>query len=154
MGVYSDRLVPSVAATLAALNARHAFVVHGFDAATGSGIDELSISGPTFVAEVRSSPGQSGEVAFSKVTPETFGLALAPIESLAGGDAPTNAAILRAIFAGEPGPRRDVVVMNAAAVLVTAGLAPDFAGGARLAQATIDSGSVSRLVAQLTQHNR
>jgi anthranilate phosphoribosyltransferase len=139
MGVYAAHLVPIAAQTLAALNTRHAFVVHG-----QPGLDEFSISGPTAVAEVRGS-----QVTFSTVVPGDFGLEPAPIESLTGGDAQANAAILRAIFAGERSPRRDVVVMNAAAVLVTAGLAPDFRAGAALAQRSIDSGAVTTLVANL-----
>jgi anthranilate phosphoribosyltransferase len=139
MGVYSAHLVPIAAQTLAALNTRHAFIVHG-----EPGLDEFSISGPTSVAEVRGS-----QVTYSTVLPQDFGLELAPIEALAGGDAQANAAILRAIFSGERSPRRDVVVMNAAAVLVTAGLAPDFLGGAAFAQRAIDSGAVTALVAQL-----
>jgi anthranilate phosphoribosyltransferase len=139
LGVYAPHLVQIVAETLAALGTRHAFVVHG------SGMDELSISGPTTLAEVRKS-----EVTFRTVGPADFGLEAAPIEALAGGDAQTNAAILRAIFSGEPGPRRDVVVMNAAAVLITASLAEDFLAAARLAQDTIDSGSVMRLIQQLS----
>jgi len=144
MGVYSAHLVPVVAETLARLDTRHAFVVHGFDAATGCGMDEFSISGPSAVAEVKGS-----SVTLSTVTPEAFGLPLAPIEALAGGSASDNAAILRAIFAGEAGPRRDVVVINAAAVLITAGLAENFLDGVRLAQDTIDSGRVTRLVEAL-----
>jgi anthranilate phosphoribosyltransferase len=143
LGVYAERLVGPVARTLAALGTRHAFVVHG-STGHGGGLDEFSLSGPTHVGEVR-----NGEVRFSMVTPEHFGLPSAPIESLAGGDAQANAAMLRAIFAGEPGPRRDVVVMNAAAVLVAAGLAENFLDGARLAQSTIDSGQVQSLVGAL-----
>ena len=108
-------------------------------------MDEISISGPTSVGEVL-----RGEVKFSTVTPADFGLPLAPIGALAGGNAEVNAQILRAIFSGEPGPRRDVVVINAAAVLVTAGLAPNFLAAARLAQVTIDTGKVSRLVEALS----
>jgi len=140
LGVYSPRMVPIVAATLAKLNTRHAFVVHG------SGMDEFSISGPTIVGEVLGEEAQ-----FGTILPEAFGLPIAPVEHLAGGDAETNAAILHSIFAGEKGGRRDVVVMNAAAVLITAGLAEDFLDGARLAQVTIDSGKVTRLVADLTE---
>jgi len=139
LGVYAPHLVPVVAETLAALNTRHAFVVHG------SGMDELSVSGPTTLAEVRNS-----EVTFRTVTPADFGLQTAPIETLAGGDAQTNAAILRAIFSGQQGPPRDVVVMNAAAVLITASLAPDFLSAARIAQDTIDSGKVTQLVERLS----
>jgi len=138
MGVYSEHLVPIVANTLAALNTRHAFVVHG------SGMDEISISGPTATAEVRGS-----EVIFRTLTPADFGLAQAPIETLTGGDAAHNAAILRAIFAGEKSPRRDVVVINAAAVLITANLAENFFDAARLAESTIDSNKVTHLVSAL-----
>ena len=143
MGVYAPQLVPVAANTLALLDTRHAFVVHGFIASgpQAPGHDEFSISGPSTVAEVR-----GHAVTFSTVSPADFGLDLAPNEALAGGDAQANAGILQAIFAGERSPRRDVVVMNAAAVLVVAGLAPDFLAGARLAEATIDAGAVTRLV--------
>jgi anthranilate phosphoribosyltransferase len=146
LGVYAENLVPVVAQTLARLDTRHAFVVRGFDAASGNavGMDEFSISGPSSVAEVKGS-----QVTFSTVTPADFGLPVAPIETLAGGDARTNAAILHSIFAGEPGPRRDVVIVNASAVLVTANLAPDFLSGARLAQESIDSGKVTALLQAL-----
>jgi len=134
--------VATVAKTLAQLKTRHAFVVHG------SGLDEFSLSAPSTVAEVK------GEhITYSTVTPTSFGLTEAPVEALAGGNAETNAAILWSIFAGAPGPPRDVVVMNASAVLITAGLAPDFLSGARLAQSTLDSGAVARLVAQLASTN-
>ena len=154
LGVYSARLVPVVAHTLARLNTRHAFVVHGLGStglgtAGGLGLDEFSISGPSTVAEVR-----GHQVELSTVLPVAFGLPISPFESLAGGDAETNAAILRSIFAGEPGPRRDVVVMNTAAVLVTAQLAANFLDAAHLAQETIDSGKVTRLVAALGANSR
>ncbi|MEI9981423.1 MAG: hypothetical protein WDN23_20980 [Edaphobacter sp.] len=74
----------------------------------------------------------------------------APIETLQGGNAQTNAHILTAIFAGEPGPRRDIVLLNAAAVLVTADLAPSLPTGITLAARTIDSGAVTKLVANLS----
>ena len=138
MGVYSAHLVPIVANTLAALNTRHAFVVHG------GGMDEFSIASPTATAEVRDS-----KVIFRTITPADFGLSTAPIEALAGGSVQTNAAILEAIFAGEKGPRRDVVVMNAAAVLVTANLAADFLSAARLAERTIDANKVTQLLSAL-----
>jgi anthranilate phosphoribosyltransferase len=139
LGVYAEHLVPTVANTLAKLNTRHAFVVHG------SGLDEIALHAPTAIAEVR---GES--VTFSTITPETFGLKAAPLEALTGGNAEDNAEILRFIFAGQPGPTRDVVVMNAAAVLVIAGLAETFLAAARAAEHTIDSGKVTRLVAALS----
>jgi anthranilate phosphoribosyltransferase len=139
LGVYAEHLVPTVANTLAKLNTRHAFVVHG------GGLDEIALHAPTALAEVR---GET--VSFSTISPATFGLKPAPLESLAGGSAEANAQILRAIFSGEPGPPRDVVVINAAAVLVVAGLAENFLAAARLAEHTIDSGSATRLVATLS----
>ena len=138
LGVYAPHLVPVVAETLAMLNTRHAFVVHG------GGMDEFSLSSPTEVAEV-----QGTDIAFRTVKPEDFGLRSAPLEALAGSTAWGNAAILCAIFAGEQGPRRDVVVLNAAAVLVTAQLARNIASGVALAQATIDAGKVLTLIQQL-----
>jgi anthranilate phosphoribosyltransferase len=158
MGVYSAPLVPIVAKTMVLLGVRHAFVVHGAtsasapaDGASGGGMDELSISGPSLLAEVR-----DDTVGYLTVTPEQLGLHTAPIGSLRGGDAAANAGILRAIFAGEPGPRREVVLLNAAAVLITAGAvppAPDTIANLRaaiaLAAHTIDSGAVTRLIANL-----
>jgi anthranilate phosphoribosyltransferase len=159
MGVYAPHLVPLAAEAMVLLNTRHAFVVHGeTSSASGqgehahsrTGMDEFSISGPSHIAEVRSGPGLSGTVTLSTITPEDVGLRRAPIETLQGGDARTNARILTAIFAGERSPRRDVVLLNAAAVLVTADLAPDLPTGIALAARTIDSGAVTKLVIQLS----
>jgi anthranilate phosphoribosyltransferase len=155
MGVYAPHLVPLAAEAMVLLNTRHAFVVHGETgtaenpsgqngSAGTSGIDEFSISGPSHVAEVH-----NGIVTLSTLTPEDVGLTRAPIETLQGGDARTNARILTAIFSGERSPRRDVVLLNAAAVLVTAGLAPDLPAGIALAAKTIDSGAVTALVSAL-----
>ena len=151
MGVYASRLIPIVAEAMRLLGVRHAFVVHGAGA-DSAGLDELSISGPTELAEV-----YGDAITFDRITPEQVGLHSAPIESLRGGDAKANAAILREIFAGEHGPRRDVVLLNAAAVLITAGLIPAstpfrheaFRAGIALAAETIDSGAVTALVADL-----
>jgi anthranilate phosphoribosyltransferase len=159
MGVYAAHLIPIVAEAMRMLGVRHAFVVHGATgaeavagSAVGQGLDELSISGPTQLAEVF-----GDAVSFDRITPEQVGLRSAPIESLHGGDAATNAAILRRIFAGERGPQRDVVLLNAAAVLITAGAIPAsppfrheaFRAAIDLAAKTIDSGAVTRLVADL-----
>jgi anthranilate phosphoribosyltransferase len=149
MGVYAPHLVPLVAEAMAQLGIRHAFVVHGAAATpNGLGLDEISIFGPTHIAEVH-----NGIVTLSTITPEDAGLTRAPAQSLPdaliGGDAQTNAAILSSIFSGEPGPRRDVVLLNAAAVLVAADLAPDLRTGAALAARTIDTGSVTNLLTNL-----
>jgi anthranilate phosphoribosyltransferase len=144
MGVYAPHLVPRVAEAMALLGTRHAFVVHGDTGSLTGGLDELSISGPSHIAEVR---GQT--VTLSTIVPEDLGLRRAPIDSLRGGNAATNAAILIAIFNGEKSPRRDVVLLNAAAVLVTADLAPDLPTGLLLAAQTIDSGAVTQLITNL-----
>jgi anthranilate phosphoribosyltransferase len=156
MGVYAPHLVPLAAEAMVLLNTRHAFVVHGdtgnnsdssntSSARGNQGIDEFSISGPSHFAEVH-----NGIVTLSTITPEDLGLTRAPIETLRGGDARTNAQILTAIFAGERGPRRDIVLLNAAAVLVTADLAPDLPTGIALAASAIDSGTVTALVRNLS----
>jgi anthranilate phosphoribosyltransferase len=130
------------------LNTRHAFVVHGETGPnTGStrvGLDEFSISGPSHFAEVH-----NGIVTLGTLMPEDVGLTRAPIETLRGGDARTNAQILTSIFSGEAGPRRDIVLLNAAAVLVTADLAPDLITGIALAAKAIDSGAVTKLISTL-----
>jgi anthranilate phosphoribosyltransferase len=141
MGVYSARLVPLVAEAMTMLGIQHAFVVHG-----DGGLDELALSGPSEVAEVL-----DGEVRQYVVTPEDFGLQRAPLSALEGGDAAANALILRTIFSGAPGPHRDVVLLNAAAVLVAAGRVNDIREGVTVAAQTIDSGAVTNLVAALAQ---
>jgi anthranilate phosphoribosyltransferase len=150
VGVYAPHLVSKVANAMALLNTRHAFVVHGEtgqNSANGtSGMDEFSISGPSHFAEVR-----NGTITLGTLTPEEVGLTRAPIASLQGGDARTNAGILSAVFSGESGPRRDIVLLNAAAVLITAGLATNLLDGIALAARTIDSGAVKNLVSRLSR---
>ncbi|MBB5329609.1 anthranilate phosphoribosyltransferase [Tunturiibacter gelidoferens] len=144
MGVYSAHMVPIVAEAMALLGTRHAFVVHG-STSYEKGLDEISISGPSQLAEVC-----AGTVTITTITPEDFGLKRSPTDSLRGGDAKANAAILTAIFSGEQGPRRDIVLLNAAAVLVAADLALDLPNGIALAAKTIDSGAVIKLIANLS----
>jgi anthranilate phosphoribosyltransferase len=151
MGVYAPHLVPLAAEAMLLLNTRHAFVVHGETGTSKqdpytTGLDEFSISGPTHVAEVH-----NGIVTLGTITPEEVGLTRAPIDTLQGGDAHTNATILTAIFAGERSPRRDIVLLNAAAVLVTADLAPDLRTGIALAAKAIDTGTVTALVHHLSK---
>jgi anthranilate phosphoribosyltransferase len=134
VGVFSAGVVEKVASALAALGTTHAFVVHGED-----GLDEISISGKTQVGEVR-----RRAVRLYTVTPDDFDVARAPLLAIAGGDAKQNAALIRAIFAGEAGPWRDIVIVNAAAALVAAGRATGFREGARLAADSIDSGAAQQ----------
>lgn len=144
MGVYSDRLVWPVARAMTHLGVRKALVVHGWGK-----LDELALSGPSELISVQEhEPGET--LTQSTVTPEQFGLRRAPVRDLAGGpDAASNAAILRAVFSGERGPRRDVVLLNAAAVLLVAERTPDMQTGVALAAETIDSGAASDLLANL-----
>jgi anthranilate phosphoribosyltransferase len=133
LGVFSADVIDLVAATLAELGVEHAFVVHG-----AGGLDEISLAGETRVAEVK-----QGAVRRFSVTPEEFGVSRAPLESLRGGTAAENAAIISRILAGENGPPRDIVVINAAAALVSAGVAPNFRVAANLAGETISSGAAA-----------
>ena len=140
-GVFSERGVELVAGALAALGVERAFVVHGAD-----GLDEISISGETRVAEVRGT-----EVRSFTVTPEDFEVERAPVEEIAGGDAAENAEMIRAVLGGRRGARRNVVVINAAAALVAAGCAEDFREGARQAEEAMDSGAAGRKLEELTE---
>ena len=141
MGVYQSRLVPLVANAMILLDIHHAMVVHG-----DGNLDELALSGPTEIAELR-----NGKVTEYTITPEELGLARAPLNALAGGNASDNALILKSIFAGNPGPPRNVVLLNAAAVLVVGGLANNLRDGIQLAAATIDRGAVTHLLNALQQ---
>ena len=140
IGVYSDALTEPLARALAELGTLRAFVVHGQD-----GLDEISNTGLTHISEVH-----EGVVRSSAVTPEDFGLPRASIKDLRGGDREENADIIRRVLAGEPGPRRDIVLMNAAAALVVGGKARDFKEGVALAAQSIDSGSAAAKLQGLT----
>jgi anthranilate phosphoribosyltransferase len=136
MGVYARRLAPLVAEAMTRLGTTHAMVVHGH-----GDLDELALSGPSDVAEVR-----GDAVTLRSVAPEELGFKRSGIDALAGGDAAQNAVILQAIFAGERGPRREIVLLNAAAVLVVAGVATSLTAAAQIAAEAIDSGAVTQLV--------
>jgi anthranilate phosphoribosyltransferase len=138
-GVPSAELVDVMAAALLELGTEYALVVHG-----AGGIDEISPVGETLIAEVR-----KGSVRRLVVTPEDFGLGRAPLEAISGGSPAENAATIRVILENEPGAKRDVVVMNAAAALVAAGIADNFREGAHLAAAAISSGKAADKLAAL-----
>jgi len=133
VGVYSLDLVEKLAEALSMLGLRRALVVHGLD-----GLDEITITGTTRVAEAR-----EGSVRSYEVEPEEFGMTRATLQDIAGGDAIENAAIIRAILGGEKSPRRDVVVLNAAAALVAAGRADRIVDAIPLASRSIDSGAAA-----------
>ncbi len=130
IGVADAALAPKMVAALQLLGAHHVLLVHGQD-----GLDELSLSAPSTVWELK-----EGRVREYVVTPEETGLGRAPRVALAGGTAQDNAAILRGVLGGEAGPRRDVVLLNAAAALVAADRARDLREGVYLAARSLDSG--------------
>jgi anthranilate phosphoribosyltransferase len=144
LGVYAADLVPLMAEAMVKLGVRHGFVVHGSD-----GLDEITLSGDTEIAEVK-----NGAFRLWRFSPEDAGLERTPISALQGGDAAENACILQAIFAGETGPRRDIVLINVAAALVAAGMVADFRAGIERAAGAIDSGAVSKTLAALVEFGK
>jgi len=139
MGVYSADLTGLLAQALGNLGAKHAFVVHGMD-----GLDEITITGKTKVSEFK-----AGKVKDYFIEPSDFGFTNGKPGDLKGGDAKDNAAITIEILKGQKGPRRDIVLMNAAVALVAAGRAADIQEGIRLSTEVIDSGAALKKLEQL-----
>src|SRR3989454_413117 len=139
IGVYSPALTEPLARVLAELGTHRAFVVHG-----AAGLDEISNTGESRISEVR-----EGVVRTFTVRPEDFGVTRASIGDLLGGDREQNAEIIRAILAGEPGPKRDIVLMNASAALVAGGRARDLKEGVELAARSIDSSTARQKLGRL-----
>jgi anthranilate phosphoribosyltransferase len=133
MGVYALEMVEKLAEVLSMLGLRRALVVHGLD-----GLDEITITGPTRIAEAR-----AGLVKTYEVDPEEFGMKRSSLADIAGGDAAENAAIIRDVLGGEKSPRRDVVLLNSAAALVAAGRAHHLAEAVPIAEKSIDSGAAA-----------
>lgn len=132
IGVYEADLCPLLAAVLGNLGSEYVMVVHGRD-----GLDEISTLGETTVTELK-----NGSLKTYTLTPEALGLPVANAAAIAPGpDAAANAALLRGVLSGEPGPRRDIVLANAAAALVVAGVADSLTDGIRRAGDLIDSGA-------------
>lgn len=139
LGVADGSLVEKMAEVLKSLGSHHALVVHGED-----GLDEITVTGKTQVGELK-----DGRIKSYTVTPDDFGLPRATRDSLKGGTAVENAAILRDILGGSPGHRRDVVLINAAAALVAGDKAASLQEGIELARQSIDSGQASAKLQQL-----
>lgn len=139
IGVYSPALTETLAEVLLRLGAERALVVHGAD-----GLDEITLTGETKVSELR-----DGQVRTYRVTPEAFGLRRASPEDLRGGDEQVNAQITLDVLKGAEGPRRDAVLLNAAAAVCAGGLADDIAGGIPIARRSIDSGRALEKLEQL-----
>jgi anthranilate phosphoribosyltransferase len=144
IGVLAPSRVLLVGRTLAALGARRAFVVHGTD-----GIDELTTTGESIVARVEESESGESILHAARVTPEMAGLPRATLDQFTGGDVATNKALLYDVLTGIPGARRDIVLLNAAATLVAAGLAADLKEGVLLGAEAIDSGQAAATLAKL-----
>jgi len=145
VGVPRPELTGFIARCLQRLGVRRAWVVHG------AGIDELSLCGPTTVAAFDG--GENGVRTFT-VTPEEAGLAPCRPETLRGGDAATSARIAGEVLGGERGPRRDVVVLNAAAALIVAGRAASLRDGAAQAEKAIDGGAAARMLERVREISR
>ena len=141
VGVFSRQWVEPLAQVLKNLGSESVWVVHGSD-----GLDEITISGPTYVAAL-----ENGAVRTFEVTPEEVGLARQKPEALRGGDAEQNAKALVAVLKGVKGPFRDVALLNAAAGLVVAGRAKDLKQGVALAAKSIDSGAAKARLDRLVQ---
>ena len=139
MGVYAKDWVEPLAHVLKQLGSDHVWVVHGSD-----GMDELTTTGPSYVAELK-----NGVVSSFTISPLDAGLAEASPEELVGGDAEHNAQAILAVLDGQPGPFRDVVILNSGAALIVAGLADDIKQGAALATKAIDSGAAKSALDKL-----
>ena len=133
VGVYALDLVEKLAEALSMLGLHRALVVHGLD-----GLDEISISGPTRIAEAR-----EGMVRTYEVTPEEFGMSRAPLKDIVGGDAVENARIIRGILSAQKSPHRNIVLLNSAAALVAAGKADHIVEAMPIATRSIDSGAAA-----------
>jgi anthranilate phosphoribosyltransferase len=141
LGVYDPGLTSVLAEVLRRLGSTSAMVVFG----EGS-FDEISIVGPTRVSELR-----DGAVKDYRIEPEDFGMARADVSNIKGGDAPKNAAIVREVLGGQPGPKRDMVLLNAGAAFYVAGRATSMDEGIKIAADSIDSGKAAQKLEQLIE---
>ncbi|MFA4982404.1 MAG: anthranilate phosphoribosyltransferase [Candidatus Omnitrophota bacterium] len=141
LGVYDAKLTETMAGVLKNLGLKRAFVVYGMDT-----LDELTITGRTRVTELN-----KGKIKTYYLTPEKFGLKRASLDDIAGGDAKENAGLILSVLKGERGPKRDVVLMNAATALVAAFKAKDLKAGVKLAAASLDSGSALKKLMKLIE---
>jgi anthranilate phosphoribosyltransferase len=139
LGVYHANLTDKMAGVLKNLGTRKAWVVYGMD-----GLDEISISCETQVTELL-----NGALTTFLITPEQFGFKRSPISSIKGGDSTENAAIIRAILEGQPGPKRDIVLLNAGAALYVGDKCATVGDGIKLAAGAIDGGRAKEKLAQL-----
>ncbi len=144
IGVPERALVERLGRALALMGTQHAILVHGLE-----GLDEVSIAGPTLVCEVRG--GNEPSIQTYEVTPEQFGLQRGNASEIVGGNVEENVTIINSIFAGGNGARQGVVLLNAAAVLYVAGVAPSWGDGIMLAQNALASGAAQRKLTELVR---
>jgi anthranilate phosphoribosyltransferase len=140
-GIYDAGLTEPIAHVLKNLGTRRAMVVHGLE-----GMDEISLCGPTRVAELR-----DGQVKTYTFNPEEVGFKSCKLESLLGGDPQECAGILKSVLAGEKGPRRDIVLLNSGAALYIGEAAKSIADGIKVAAESIDSGKAQAKLARLVE---
>ncbi len=144
MGVFHPDLVGIQARVLKELGSRHVLVVHGLD-----GLDEITLSGPTMVAELK-----DGWIREYQLHPRDFGMNEAPLDAIRAHSAEESKQRLLSVLEGEAGPACDIVTLNAAAALYTAGVAPSLADGVELARQAIASGKARQKLAELVQLTR
>ncbi len=140
VGAASERAAELIASTLAGLGLKRGYVAHGRD-----GLDEITTTCETLLLEIR-----KGAIAHHLVTPEDFGVARSRPEDLRCFTRESNVRVARSVLAGELGPARDIVLVNASAGLVAAGVAPDFLTGVQLAAKSIDTGAAGRVLEKLS----
>ncbi|MGA2172346.1 MAG: anthranilate phosphoribosyltransferase [Sedimentisphaerales bacterium] len=144
MGVADEELMPIVAEALNLLGVQRAMIVHS------SGLDEISTMGPTKITELK-----EGKLTTWTLYPGDCGMRTTDLDTLAGGDAKNNAEIVKNILAGkDDGPRKDIVVLNAAAAIIVCGLANDFASAVNVARQTIDNGEAMHRLKKLVQASK
>jgi anthranilate phosphoribosyltransferase len=141
MGVFNGELTEPLANVLRHLGSEHVMVVHGSD-----GLDEITLAGPTRVSELK-----DGSVSTYDLDPKDYGLTLAETDALKGGDPEANAKIASDILKGEKGPKRDVVILNAGAVIYVGGKADSLEAGMQAASEAIDSGAAMAKLEQLVR---
>ncbi len=139
IGVFDGEMVEPLARVLRQLESRHVMVVHGED-----GMDEISISAPTQVAELK-----DGEVSTYSLSPADFGMETAPVETLRVDSAEQSLAMIRSVLADQPGPARDIVCLNAGAAIYVAGCTETHAAGVEAARAAISSGKAAAVLDNL-----
>jgi anthranilate phosphoribosyltransferase len=135
----ADRMI----GVLERLGSEYAFVYHGSD-----GLDEITTTGPTYIDRLK-----DGETTTAEFTPEDFGVPRATTEDLLGGDVTVNVAIVKAILAGEKGPKRDAAIVNAAPGLVVAGIAEGFVEATSVAAEAIDSGAAADVLDRVVRRS-